>query len=50
MSADYREKAFETTLEQSLLAASGYEKANPKDFDPIRALHPNLVLDFVQHT
>ena len=50
MSADYREKAFETALEQSLLSTGGYEKAHPKDFDPIRALHSNLVLDFVQQT
>jgi len=47
---DHREIAFETAVEHSLVTSGGYEKGDPAFYDRARALHPHLVLDFVQTT
>jgi len=47
---DHREIAFESAVEHSLLTSGGYEKGNPAQYDRTRALHPHLVLGFVQST
>jgi type I restriction enzyme R subunit len=47
---DHREIAFEIAVEHSLLTSGGYEKGDPAQYDRTRALHPHLVLDFVQTT
>jgi len=47
---DHREIAFESAVEHSLLTSGGYEKGNPAQYDRTRALHPHLILDFVQAT
>jgi len=47
---DHREIAFESAVEHSLTTAGGYEKGDPALYDRARALHPHLVLDFVQST
>jgi type I restriction enzyme, R subunit len=43
---DTREKPFEA----SLLAAGGYTRADPADFDRVRCLDPGPLLAFVQAT
>ena len=48
--ADHREIAFESAVEYSLTTSGGYEKGDPALYDRTRALHPHLVLDFVQTT
>jgi len=47
---DHREIAFETAVEHSLLTAGGYDKGDPAQYDRTLALHPHLVLKFVQTT
>ncbi|HLH17950.1 MAG TPA: type I restriction endonuclease [Bryobacteraceae bacterium] len=47
---DHREIAFEEAIEHSLLTAGGYERADPAAYDRTRALHPEIVLDFVRGT
>jgi type I restriction enzyme R subunit len=47
---DHREIAFESAVEHFLLTSGGYEKGNAALYDRTRALHPRLVLDFVQTT
>ena len=48
--ADHREIAFEAAVEHSLTTSGGYEKGDPRLYDPSRALHPQLVLDFIRTT
>src|ERR1039457_1113988 len=48
--ADHREIAFESAVEHSLTTYGGYEKCDPALYDQARALHPQLVLDFIQTT
>src|ERR1035438_6615061 len=48
--ADHREIAFEAAVEHSLTTSGGYERGDPALYDRARALHPHLVLDFVQTT
>ena len=50
MPADHREIAFEEAIEHHLLTDAGYEKADPKSFDPERAVDPTVFLAFVQET
>ena len=45
-----REIAFESAVEHSLATYGGYEKGDPALYDQARALHPQLVLDFIQTT
>jgi type I restriction enzyme R subunit len=47
---DHREIAFESAVEHALTTSGGYEKGDPALFDRARALHPHLVLGFVQTT
>ena len=47
---DHREIAFESAVEHSLATCGGYEKGDSAFYDRPRALHPHLVLDFVQTT
>ena len=47
---DHREIAFESAVEHSLVGAGGYEKGDAALYDRTRAIHPHLVLDFVQNT
>ncbi len=47
---DHREIAFESAVEHSLVTSGGYEKGAASLYDRTRALHPTLVLDFVQTT
>ena len=50
MPADHTEKAFEDAIEQHLLSAAGYAKAEPANFDVERSLDPTVLLPFVQET
>lgn len=50
MPADYKEKAFETAIEDYLLAHAGYAKADPASFDRERALDPTILIPFIQQT
>jgi type I restriction enzyme R subunit len=47
---DHREIAFESAIIHSLTTSGGYEQGDPKLYDRTRALHPQLVLSFVQST
>ena len=47
---DHREIAFEDAIEHSLTTSGGYEKGDPALYDRTRALHPHIVLEFVQTT
>src|SRR5579872_7109331 len=47
---DYREIAFESAVEYSLVTSGGYEKGDPNLYDRARALHPAVTLGFVQQT
>lgn len=47
---DHREIAFEAAVEHSLITSGGYEKGDPTLYDGARALHPEILLDFVQST
>jgi type I restriction enzyme R subunit len=44
----YTETAFETAIEQGLLASGGYQKHQPTDYDEALALFPNDVISFIQ--
>ncbi|MGB3461314.1 MAG: type I restriction endonuclease [Rhodanobacter lindaniclasticus] len=44
----YTECAFETAIEQGLVARGGYEKRAPQDFDEALALFPADVIGFLQ--
>ena len=46
----HREKDFENTIEQELLTLCGYQKSDPKNYDPETALFPQEILDFIQTT
>lgn len=50
MTANHREIAFESAIEQRLLTAGGYAKGDAAGFDAARALFPDEVLAFVQAT
>ena len=50
MPVDHREIAFETAIEQSLLASGGYVKANKEDFDRERCLDPTVLIPFLMET
>ncbi|NMC14841.1 MAG: type I restriction endonuclease subunit R [Chloroflexi bacterium] len=50
MPTDYKEKAFETAIEESLLNDGGYTKADPKNFDRERAIDPTTLIPFVRET
>jgi type I restriction enzyme, R subunit len=49
MNAVLTEAAFETAIEESLLA-NGYTTVNRSGYDKERALFPNIVLDFIKST
>ena len=44
----HQESYFEQSMEQSLIERGGYEKGDPKGFDPGRALFPDEVIAFVE--
>jgi len=44
------EHAFETTIEQSLLAAGGYAKGDPNTFDPVLAIDSSVLISFIRET
>lgn len=46
----HTEERFETAIEASLLADGGYAQGDPKGFDPLFALFPRDVIDFVERT
>jgi len=50
MPVDHRERAFEAAIEDNLLTASGYTKADPDNFDRERAIDPTVFLAFMQAT
>ena len=50
MPADYKEKAFESAIEEHLLSKGGYTKADPRDSDRDRALDPTILLPFIQES
>ena len=50
MPGTHTEKAFETAIEEYLIAAGGYEKGDPDKFDRDRALFPQDILSFVRET
>lgn len=49
MTADHREKAFESAIEHALLDV-GYIKASPENFDRARAIDPSVFIEFVKET
>lgn len=49
MSSNYKEIAFETTIENYLISA-GYSKRSSTFFDPKKSLDPSLILDFIKQT
>jgi type I restriction enzyme R subunit len=49
MPSDTSEKAFEIAIEEHLLA-NGYGRSDSKHFDPVRAVAPDLFIDFVKET
>ena len=50
MHDNYKEKAFESAIEDYLLTKAGYIKADAKAFDTERGLDPSAVLSFIQST
>ena len=50
MSADYKEKAFEATIEHHLVTVGGYAKGDRDGYDADRAIFPAEVLAFIQET
>lgn len=46
----YQEKHFEDTIEQELLTLCGYQKSDPKNYDPETALFPQEIIQFIQTT
>ena len=50
MPGTHTEKAFETAIEEYLIATGGYEKGDPNKFDRDRALFPQDILSFVRDT
>ena len=50
MAGQYKEYFFETTIENHLTTAGGYEKGEAGAFDPARALFPSEVIAFIQAT
>jgi len=50
MPADYKEKAFETAIEEHLLTKGGYARADPRNFDRERALDPTVLMPFIRGT
>lgn len=50
MPTDFREKAFETAIEEHLLTHGGYAKANPDDFDRALALDQTQLFAFIEAT
>jgi len=50
MPGTHTEKAFETAIEEYLIAAGGYEKGDPNKFDRDSALFPQDILSFVRDT
>ena len=50
MPDQYKEQAFETVIEQDLIATGGYEKGEPEAFDRQRCLDPGVFLAFIRET
>ena len=50
MPVDHRERAFEEAIENSLLTAGGYIRANPDNFDRERCLDHTVLIPFIQET
>jgi type I restriction enzyme, R subunit len=50
MAGNYNEHAFETAIENHLIANSNYTAGNRDAFDPVRALFPAEVITFIQQT
>lgn len=50
MPTNHKEIAFEDAIEHHLVNVAGYGTAEPKDFDPERAVDPTVFLAFVQET
>ena len=46
----HTEKAFEATIEESLLSSDGYARGDSGPFDLERALFPGDILSFIQET
>jgi type I restriction enzyme R subunit len=44
----HTETAFETAIEQGLVAMDGYQKRKPVDYDEALALFPDDVIGFIQ--
>jgi len=47
---ELKEKAFETAIEEYLIAEGGYEKGNPKNFDRGLSLDKEILIDFVKRS
>jgi type I restriction enzyme R subunit len=47
---NHTELAFETAIEHSLLTQGGYQKRPPTAFDPVTALFPFDVIDFIRES
>lgn len=45
-----QEKNFEADIEQSLITVGGYNKGNPKNFNPVSALDEQTFLAFIRNT
>ena len=50
MTDHYKEKAFESAIENYMLTEAGYIKGDKDSFDPQRGLDPTVLLDFIQET
>jgi len=48
--AIHTEETFEEAIEQSLIEEGGYQKGNPSDYDPVLALDPVILFEFIQTT
>jgi len=50
MSTSYKEKAFESAIEDHLLSAGGYKRADPEAFDRNCCVDPATLFAFIQET
>lgn len=50
MTTQYKEQAFESTIESYLLNKGGYVKGDPRTFDRKKAIDPNILIAFLKKT
>ena len=50
MPGRHDETTFETMIEEHLLGSGGYDKADPHNFNTIRALDPTVLIPFIRET